>query len=395
MLLFKLAVKNLLGAGKRTWLNVTVLSISFVIMVFYNGMLDGWNREAMEDTKLWEIGGGELWSRGYDPYDPYTFSESRSKIPYFARSLAKNGEAAPVLITPGTLYPGGRVVNIIIKGIDLRQSFLALPTDKLKSFTYNNHDDFIPAIIGRRVSQSLKLKEGERVLLRWRDANGTFDAAEVEIVSIFNSNVPSVDVGQIWIPIEKLWEMSSSHEEASYIVLKDPLLNTPQEDEWNYKSSDFLLEEIKVIIKTKRASSNIISFILLSIALLALFDTQVLSVFRRQKEIGTYIALGMTRKSVVTLFTLEGAVHSIFALLFAVFWGYPLLLWFSKNGIPMPSAADQAGIAIAEKITPYYGLTLIFLSIAIVLISSLIVSYLPSRKIAGMNPTQALKGKLI
>ena len=30
--------------------------------------------------------------------------------------------------------------------------------------------------------------------------------------------------------------------------------------------------------------------LLLNIALLAIFDTQVLSIFRRQKEIGTYIA---------------------------------------------------------------------------------------------------------
>ena len=46
MLAIKLAFKNLLGAGLRTWLNVTVLSIAFVIIVFYNGMLDGWNRQA-------------------------------------------------------------------------------------------------------------------------------------------------------------------------------------------------------------------------------------------------------------------------------------------------------------------------------------------------------------
>ena len=53
--------------------------------------------------------------------------------------------------------------------------------------------------------------------------------------------------------------------------------------------------------------------ILLMLAMLAVFDTQVLSIFRRQKEIGTYIALGMTRKQVVTLFTLEGAMHAVLA----------------------------------------------------------------------------------
>ena len=45
MLSLKLAFKNLLGAGLRTWLNVLALSFAFVLIIFYNGMIDGWNRQ--------------------------------------------------------------------------------------------------------------------------------------------------------------------------------------------------------------------------------------------------------------------------------------------------------------------------------------------------------------
>ena len=71
MLAFNLAFKNLFGAGLRTWLNVTVLSIAFVIIIFYNGMLEGWNIQAHTDTKAWETGSGQLWHTLYDPLDPY------------------------------------------------------------------------------------------------------------------------------------------------------------------------------------------------------------------------------------------------------------------------------------------------------------------------------------
>ncbi len=60
-------------------------------------------------------------------------------------------------------------------------------------------------------------------------------------------------------------------------------------------------------------------------AMLAVFDTQVLSIFRRQKEIGTYVALGMTRGQVVKLFTIEGAMHSVLAALVGAVYGIPLL----------------------------------------------------------------------
>ncbi|MCK7489841.1 MAG: hypothetical protein MZU79_06145 [Anaerotruncus sp.] len=41
MTILKLALKNLLGAGLRTWLNVFVLSLSFVLIIFSQGLLEG------------------------------------------------------------------------------------------------------------------------------------------------------------------------------------------------------------------------------------------------------------------------------------------------------------------------------------------------------------------
>ena len=120
--------------------------------------------------------------------------------------------------------------------------------------------------------------------------------------------------------------------------------------------------------------------ILLIIALLAIFDTQVLSIFRRQKEIGTYIALGMTRTQVVGIFTVEGAAHSILATLVGAMYGIPLFLVLDKTGITFTLSKDL-DIVMAEKIYPYYSIGLILASILLVVISATVVSYLPARRI--------------
>lgn len=164
---------------------------------------------------------------------------------------------------------------------------------------------------------------------------------------------------------------------------------------WRYEDREMLLQEIEDVIKAKRSSSVVISILLLGIALLAIFDTQVLSVFRRQKEIGTYIALGMTRLKVMLIFTIEGTIHSLLAIVLGCIWGIPLLKWVQHTGIPMPQMTDQAGLAVSDKIIPAYSMGLIMTSVILVVISSLVVSYLPARKITKMNPTEALKGKLI
>ena len=132
--------------------------------------------------------------------------------------------------------------------------------------------------------------------------------------------------------------------------------------------------------------------LLLIIALLAIFDTQVLSIFRRQKEIGTYIALGMTRAQVVGIFTVEGGAHSILAARVGAVYGIPLFLYLGKAGLSFNT--PDVGITVAATIYPYYSVGLIFSTILLVVISATIVSYIPARKIATMKPTDALRGKL-
>ena len=60
----------------------------------------------------------------------------------------------------------------------------------------------------------------------------------------------------------------------------------------------------------------------------------------------------------------------------------------------MPYDTDDLGIAISEVIYPSYSFGLILSTILVVMITATIVSYLPARKIAKMNPTDAIKGKI-
>ena len=388
MLAFKLAFKNLIGAGLRTWLNVSVLSFAFVVIVFYNGMLDGWNRQGRSDTKAWETGNGQYWHPLYDRYDPFSLQDAHATLTGDAAELVKENQLTPMLITQATAYPQERMLNIILRGIDPNQKILMIPSVSLKA-----QDGEIPALIGKRMAESTHLKKGDLVLIRWRDVNGTFDAREVLITDIFNSNVPPVDVSQIYIPLSSLQEMTGMKNEATLLVASTTLNNTEIKG-WSFKDTKFLLKDFDEMIKAKKGGSRIVYLLLLSIALLAIFDTQVLSIFRRQKEIGTYIALGMTRFQVIRLFTVEGSAHSILALILGSIYGIPLMLFINKYGIPMPKSADQAGVAISEKIIPFYSLGMLVSTVLLVVISATIVSYFPTRRISKMKPTDALKGKI-
>ncbi len=388
-LAIKLAFKNLIGAGLRTWLNVIVLSFSFVMIIAAKGILVGWDRQAKKDMADWEIAGGQYWNANYDPYDAFTLTEAHSVIPGQFKDEIERGDMVPVLITQGTIYPEGRMQSILIKGIDPGQSLLELPTGRLDTAA-----GALPAIIGSNMARANRLSKGDYVTIRWRDANGTFDAAEILITDIFTTNVPTVDVGQVWIALDSLQSMVLMPGEATILTFRDQENREAGVGDWKLMTYKSLVSEVDEMIKTKSVGQSIFYIILLILALLAIFDTQVLSIFRRQKEIGTYVALGYTRKEVVLLFTVEGAMHAVLAAVTGAIYGIPLLVWLANKGISLGMSSAEFGFTMADTMYPVYSGSLIIGTTLLVMIATTIVSYWPSRRIAKMNPTEALRGKL-
>jgi ABC-type lipoprotein release transport system permease subunit len=292
-------------------------------------------------------------------------------------------------VAQGTIYPKGRMQSVMIKGIQPDQTLLKIPTQKLDTLC-----DAIPAIIGTSMSHSNHLGKGDRVILRWRDSKGTFDATEIEIVDVFSTTVASIDVAQIWIDLKTLQEKLSLPNEATLFSFGNTGEKRSSVEAFNLKTMKDLTADIDAIIKIKSKGQSMLYIILLLLAMLAIFDTQVLSIFRRQKEIGTYVALGYTRQQVVGLFTVEGAMHAVLAAVVAAIYGIPFFIWQAHVGFTMPMDTSNFGMAIAPVMYPIYSVSLIVSTTLIVLLTTAVVSYWPSRRIAKMNPTEALRGKI-
>ena len=389
MIALKLAIRNLLGAGLRTFLIVFVLSVAYFLIIFMNGIYQGWDKQARIETIAWEVGEGQFWQENFDPYDPITLEDAHAAVPEAFKKAVENGNAAALLFTQATIYPEGRMQGIMLKGIDVNQKAIAIPSAQLVA-----GEGEIPAIIGTRFAKDAKLEVGDDVLIRWRDVNGTFDATEIKIAGIFSTVVPTVDAGQVWIPLDMMQQITVMPGEATMIVKGKDAEMPSDVAGWEFKDHSFLFAALEAMIQSKTIGGSVFYSIMLALALLAVFDTQILSIFRRQREIGTYISMGMTRREVVGLFTVEGAMHALLALFVGSIYGIPLLLYLQKTGIGMPEGTDDFGIAAAERIMPYYSAALIIGTIIVVTIATTIVSYMPARKISKMNPNDAIRGKI-
>jgi len=412
MLILKLAIRNILGAGLRTWLNVVSLSFAFVTIIFMQGFYEGMNDQAEQATIDALYGSGQYWQKNYDPFDPLMLTDAHADIPAELVPLVCTNEVMPILIRQATIYPQGRFRTVLLKGIDPDQNIVSIPSSLL-----HTDDGTIPALIGTRMAKSTGLHKGDALTVQWRDVHGTFDARDVTIIDVFKTSVQEVDNDQFWVPLAQLQAIMGMPHEATIIVLSKTNLFVQHASQsgpasrkgqtssqkvqlpieisgWEFKNLNFLLRDLHALVRSKTIGGSILYSVLLFLAMLAIFDTQVLSIWRRRKEIGTLMAMGMTRTSVIGLFTLEGGCHGILAAVVGALYGIPLLIYAASIGFGMPEAVDSVGFAIGERIFPVYSAGLIIGTTILVSIVTTIVSFLPSRRIAKLKPTDALRGKM-
>ncbi len=391
MLTLKLALKNLIGAGLRTWLNVFVTSLCFVMIIFTSGYYQGFIEYAKSTVIRTEAGGGAYWHPEYDPKDPFTLDDAHGRIPDQITAQVEVGKAMPVLVIQGAIYPEttGRMMPVLIKGIPPHQGIVEMPSAELAQ----SPEDAIPVLIGTGMAKFAQVGIGDRFTMRWRDAYGTYDAEIGEVVVIMDAGNFQIDNGQIWLPLDRLREMAVMPGEATYVAVAQDaeLLETPAD--WQTRDITFLIQDVLNAVKADEPYARFMFAIMLALAAMGIFNSQVLSIFRRRKEIGTLMALGMPRGRVVGLFTTEGALHSLLAIILGAVYGAPLFILTAVKGIPMPYDAAELGMLVGKRIFTVYPASLFVATVTLVAGVVTVVSYLPSLRIARMKPTEALSGR--
>ena len=390
-MLIKIALKNLLGARLRTILNVFVTSFSFFVILLMSGIYDGMLQHAKNVTIDTEIAGGAYWHPNYDPLDPMSFEDAHSVIPNEIKMLVNQQKAFPVLVSQVSIYPGGRIMPAILKGIPPDQNIVNMPTQSLNGFD----DGTIPVLIGKGMANDTKLNVGDSFTIRWLDVNSTYDADEGTVVYIMDSQNFKIDMGHIWIPLDIAQSMLAMEDQATYVTYNKGLTEVNNKGEWINRDVNYLVQDMEAMIEADKPGAQIMFMILLALAAMGIFNAQVLSIFRRGREIGTLMALGMTRLRVVSLFTLEGGLNAILSVIATLIIFGPVLWYFGTSGIPLPIDYSEMGLIMAKRLIPVYSIGLILSTTILVSIIVLIVSYMPSRKISHMQPTDALRGKAI
>jgi putative ABC transport system permease protein len=253
-------------------------------------------------------------------------------------------------------------------------------------------------LVGVGLAKSAGIAAGDVIVLLATTANGGPGAVEVTVAGIFVTSQKDYDDVALRLPIEVAKKLMKVRGETSWVVLLDQTERTAEAAAYLVKAlpaKDFevvpwneLADYYNKTVDLFSRQVGVVKLIIGLIIILTISNTQMMSVLERTAEIGTSLAIGQRRNTVLRMFVAEGALIGLIGGFLGVVVGYTAAETISAIGIPMPPAPNMTKSFLAGIMV---GPQLIFDGLLLALLTTLIASIMPAWKASRMNIVDALR----
>ena len=399
---FRLASRNLRRNTQRTL--VATLTVAFGIVAFLlAGGFITWIFEQMRESAIHsQFGHVQIVRPGYyekGVADPYAFllpeqSDALSlveRMPGF-RSLA------PRLAFSGLISHGDTTIAFIGDGVDPVNEKPVSTQVNIVSGRGLERDDEGAVILGEGLAHAMGVKAGDTVVLLVTTSTGGPGAVEVKVAGTFATTMKEYDDSALRLPIRVARKLMKVKGATSWVVLLDETERTDEARRYLAKNLPKLDYEIvpwtaladfynKTVVLFSTQGS-VVKFIIGLIIVLTISNTQMMSVLERTTEIGTSLAIGLRRMTLMRMFVVEGALIGTVGGVLGVLLGFVLAHAISAVGIPMPPPPGMARGFMGEiLIVPQLAAD----ALGLALVTTFAASLLPAWKASRMVIVDALR----
>lgn len=381
-------------------LSVTVgLFAGIFVLALYQGIMISRVRIVIDS----EVGHIQIHNpRFMDDFDP-KFTLNETQVIDSLRKLDNLKFAGARSITMGMLSTTTGSANVKINGITpVEENKASQLKDKIISGVELSIDRKQGILIGKKLADKMKLKQGSKLVLTFADINNELTAGAFRVLGIYQSDNAPLDALNVYV-LKPVLDHDLGIERGSHEVVV--LLKSDE----NLESSRTQIEKMfpKLLVETWKETSPetnlmvgyvdqfaIIYVIIIMFALaFGIINTMLMSVLERTREIGMLTALGMNRRRVFVLILTETVMLTFVGVPFGV-----LLSWFTSNyfgrvGIDISSFSEAAmsGFGFSSMIYPQFPFDSLPVVMIIVFFTALISALFPSIKAIKLQPADALR----
>ncbi len=403
MMLFSMAVKNILRSKRRTFRTIAILSMGVVIFVFYGTLMSGFNNISLEETIKEDTAHIQIRNKDFDEDFPYATDNM------FRFDATKLNAVEGISYTP-TIRLNGEVDNyedtmsLITFGID---PITANDVFEIKTTAQKSLGDM--AWLGSSLAQDMNLSVGDYINITFRTNEGAFISAEYEIGGLLNSANFLFSKNGVMIDLTELQSMLNT-DSITYVNIKVEDDNQIENIKNNIKDSypslsvlglDELTKDLQALNSTKNAFMYPFYGIIALITFLGLANSILISVWEKRKTMGTLRSLGFYDNEIVRIFIYEGFCIGLIGAIIGVLLGVLINIPMASVGLDFASlAATGSGDFVFDAdfyVPPVMKSSwdpVFFLGPLIVIpFASVFISYFPARKSIKMSIVDCIQNK--
>ena len=404
-LVLRLAWRNLWRQPKRTLLTTGAMVFSNVLLIFMISLQFGMYGLMIENGLKVFTGNLQVQAPGYKDD-----AKMRLTVPDVAGIAAEiravDGLNAAARASAFALASSeDRTYGIAITGVEPNHEpeVSSLP-GLVKEGRYFAAADAPEIVIGRLLARNLKVTVGDELTLLGSGVDGSFAAAVVTVVGIFETGVPDIDRGMTAMPLEYFQDMFYLGNAGHIVVVTTPTLADvpaahavvegllPAGENLVVHDWDALEPGLKQSIQADLSSAVFMYFILVVLVAFSVLNTQTMSVLERTREFGIVMSLGLKPGSLARLVLLESALMGMLGVVAGALIGGLVTQYFSVNGFTYPGLEEMAAqFNLPGVMRPRVTILSLFSGPLVVLLFSILASLYPALRLYRLAPVEAMR----
>ena len=405
-LVFRLAWRNLWRHPKRTWLTTGAMVFSNTLLVFMIALQFGMYGLMIDNTLQSFTGHMQIQAPGY--IDDQKMRQTVADIVPLAESLREalgSETIAARAMAFGLASSEDRSYGIAVFGVEpqYEKNVSTIPS-LLSKGQFFGDTNAAEIIIGAALARNLRVDIGDELTLLGSGRDGSFAAAVVNIVGIFDSGVADFDRSIAEMPLGFFQEMFYMDGSGHHIVINAPVIDAVPElqsrvDMLLPAGRDLVLHDwdalqpgLKQAIKADMSSAFFMYGILVILVAFSVLNTQLMSVLERTHEFGIVMALGLRPGRLGRLVLLETAIMGVLGMLLGAVLGGLLTYWLSIRGFSYPGMEELAAkFNLPARFFPQVTAPTLLIGPGVVFVFTMLAALYPALRLHRLQPVEAMR----
>src|ERR1044072_1714950 len=404
-LYLRLAWRNIWRHRRRTVIIMLAMGLSLGMMMFYDGLMDGFNNAIAGNAGRVLGGNVQVHAAGYrEKVDSNPLLPLKDDSAVVKAALAQPN----VIAAARRIQTGGLVSNregafsMSIIGIEPQaETPVSLIAEHIVDGRYLEPSDEDSVLIGKGLADALSLKVGDRITMVGSDIHKQNRQRTMTVVGIYDIGIPSMEKATSYISLTEAPDLCGLRGQSTevQITLKrvgtetaivnalTPLLPGYEVESWakNYP-------ELSNAVGRKNIVMDIFSVIIVMIAGIGILNLLLMAIYAPTREIGLLGAMGLKPRQIATTFILEGALIGFVGVLVGVVFGLITNLSLMRVGMDYSQFAGVTDYMalISGKVYPTLGISKLPMRGIIIFVISALAALIPAMIASRREPSEAL-----